>query len=114
MAARTSTKRAAAEPAASTPAIPDEVLDKWIELRTDRAHTSVGYTSVTALFGDFAEWHEAAYPDAPPPTRLEFVMALQTAPRIRIETMLIQVAFDRKRMAPCANLTLRRALRSVA
>lgn len=111
-------KKAAAKPAPAeqveTSSIPNQTIDRWIELRTDRAHTSVGYTPITGLYQDFADWHEADQPEAIVPTRLEFVIALRSAPRVKIETMLAQRAFERRGMTACANLTLRAPLRSAA
>lgn len=94
--------------------IADELFDRWLNLRTDRAHTPIGFTPVTALYQDFMDWHEADQPDAIVPTRLDFVIALRNAPRIKIETMLAQRTFERKGMTACANLTLRAPIRTAA
>jgi hypothetical protein len=94
--------------------IANELFDAWRHARTDRATTDSGYTPALALYRDFSSWHEAAYPDVPVPTEGAFTRALRFVPKIIFKMMKVQPNLAPARMATCANLTLRAALRSVA
>lgn len=94
--------------------IANDVIDHWIALRTERAHSPIGYTPAVNLYGDFSQWHEATFPDAELPSDSAFATALAAAPRVRVEMLPVTRFGAGDRMATCANLTLRRPLRSVA
>lgn len=89
-------------------------VNKWIELRCQRAFTPVGYTPAADLAKDFGAWHEAEFPDDALPTEAAFVMSLRTAFKIRMENLPVKAAFEKERLALAVNLTLLNPLRSAA
>jgi len=106
--------RASAPLIAPTGELLDQRVNKWIELRCQRAYTVVGYTPAADLLKDFGAWHEAEFPADPLPSDADFIMSVRTAFKIRMENLPIKAPFDQPQVGLCVNLTLLNPLRSAA
>jgi hypothetical protein len=117
---RTSSKRLRTPKAAKANPTPNpdapvsnELIDHWRSVRTVRAHTPAGFTTIADLHHDFSAWHEGTYPDLPIPSENSFAIALAGVPRIRIETLKARV-MGVARNTSCASLTLNNPIRAWA
>jgi hypothetical protein len=89
-------------------------VDRWIDLRAQRTYEPGAFTPVAALRADFEAWHAAEYPEAEVPNDKAFSEALKGGFKIRFEKLPVVVFNQGRKVAVCANLMLREAIRAVA
>jgi hypothetical protein len=94
------------------PSLNDRV-DRWVSLRARRTIDTTEFTPIATLRQDFADWHEAEYPDVAVPNDRAFSFALKSGFKIRMEKLRVRRDLA-DTIAVCVNLVLHPAIKAAA